>query len=159
MDLATLWIPSQHDDHLRAGYRDALLRGGWRVGPWRRVALTALREGLTHACLPTAAGTFFVPPHPFDLAALTASLSARVRGAMLTVDDDALRVFSEGQERERFARWGSDPAAVARALGVAVEQVALLLDPSEADERSSAGASGAERDGAAWELTSLRLMP
>lgn len=158
MDLATLWIPSQHDDHLRAGYRDALLRGGWRVSAWRRVAITALREGLTHACLPTAAGTFFVPPHPFDLAALTASLSERVRGAMLTVDDDALRVFAEGEERERFARWGSDPSAVARALGVEVEQVALLLDPAPSDEVANTNTPSAARAGAAWELTSLRLI-
>lgn len=158
MDLATLWIPSQHDDHLRASYRDALLRGGWRVSAWRRVAITSLREGLAHACLPTAAGTFFVPPHPFDLTAFTASLSARVRGAMLTVDDAALRVFSEGEERERYARWGSDPSAVARSLGVDVEQVALLLDPAPSDDAAAASAASDGRSGLAWELTSLRLM-
>ncbi len=77
MDLATLWIPSVQDQHLRARYRASLVVGGWRVGAWKRTAVTALREGLTHACLPTAAGTFFVPPHPFDLAALADLALAR----------------------------------------------------------------------------------
>lgn len=156
MDLATLWIPSHFDDLLRARYRDTLLQQGWRVGAWRRVAVSSLREGLTHSCLPTAAGTFFVPPHPFQLATFTAALSARHRGAMLTVEDSALTVFSGGATLARFARWGSDPLAIARALGVPAEQVALLLDPELSNESSTA--AGSAREGIAWELTSLRLM-
>ena len=104
MDLATLWIPSVQDHHLRARYRVALSLGGWRVGAWKRTAVTALREGLTHACLPTAAGTFFVPPHPFDLASLTAALSRDLRRVMLTVDDHALTVFAIGEVRKALRR-------------------------------------------------------
>ena len=154
MDLATLWIPSVQDHHLRARYRVALSQGGWRVGAWKRTAVTALREGLTHACLPTAAGTFFVPPHPFDLAALTTSLSRDLRRVMLTVDDAALTVFAMGEVRERFARWGSDPAAVARALEVPTEQVALLIDP----ETAAAQGDASRAEGEAWELMALRLV-
>ncbi len=154
MDLATLWIPSVQDHHLRARYRVALSLGGWRVGAWKRTAVTALREGLTHACLPTAAGTFFVPPHPFDLASLTAALSRDLRRVMLTVDDHALTVFARGEVRERFARWGSDPAAVARALEVPTEQVALLIDP----ETAAAQGDASRAEGEAWELMALRLV-
>lgn len=154
MDLATLWIPSVQDHHLRARYRVALSLGGWRVGAWKRTAVTALREGLTHACLPTAAGTFFVPPHPFDLASLTAALSRDLRRVMLTVDDSALTVFARGEVRERFARWGSDPAAVARALEVPTAQVALLIDP----ETAAAQGDASRAEGEAWELMALRLV-
>jgi hypothetical protein len=153
VDLATLWIPSVQDHHLRARYRVALSLGGWRVGAWKRTAVTALREGLTHACLPTAAGTFFVPPHPFDLASLTAALSRDLRRVMLTVDDHALTVFARGEVRERFARWGSDPAAVARALEVPTEQVALLIDP----ETAAAQGDASRAEGEAWELMALRV--
>ena len=154
MDLATLWIPSVQDQHLRARYRAALSLGGWRVGAWKRTVVTALREGLTHACLPTAAGTFFVPPHPFDLAALATSLSRDLRRVMLTVDDSALTVFARGEVRERFARWGSDPAAVARALEVPTAQVALLIDP----ETPAAQGDASRAEGEAWELMALRLV-
>lgn len=154
MDLATLWIPSVQDQHLRARYRAALVLDGWRVGAWKRTAVTALREGLTHACLPTAAGTFFVPPHPFDLAVLTTTLSRDLRRVMLTVDDSALTVFARGEVRERFGRWGSDPAAVARALEVPTEQVALLLDPETAATQGDASRA----EGEAWELMALRLV-
>lgn len=154
MDLATLWIPSAHDAFLRAQYRNALLAQGWRVGAWRKTEVSALREGLTHACLPTAAGTFFVPPHPFDLAALATSLSRDLRRVMLTVDDSALTVFARGEVRERFARWGSDPAAVARALEVPTAQVALLIDP----ETPAAQGDASRAEGEAWELMALRLV-
>jgi hypothetical protein len=154
VDLATLWIPSVQDQHLRARYRAALVLDGWRVGAWKRTAVTALREGLTHACLPTAAGTFFVPPHPFDLTALAAALSRDLRRVMLTVDDAALTVFAAGEVRERFTRWGSDPAAVARALEVPTEQVKLLMDP----ETAAAQGDASRAEGEAWELMALRLV-
>lgn len=155
MDLATLWIPSAHDAFLRAQYRNALLAQGWRVGAWRKTEVSALREGLTHACLPTAAGTFFVPPDPFALAPFTAALSKAVDRPMLTVDDRALTVYARGEVVAAFARWGCDPRAVARALGVPPEEVAALLD-AEAAQREGAPGDGAR--GEAWELTAFRMV-
>lgn len=156
MDLATLWVPSDDDHGLRARYRDALRARGWSVGAWRRTAVSALREGFTHACLPTAAGTFFVPPHPFDLGALSLGLSRVVPRAMLVVDDHALRVYAHGAETGTFARWGSDPRAIAAALGVPRALVATLLDADEA-ERDAATPPDAES--VAWELTALKQVP
>lgn len=155
MDLATLWIPSAHDAFLRAQYRNALIARGWRVGAWRRTEVAALREGLTHACLPTAAGTFFVPPDPFELAPFAAALSKGVDRAMLTVDDRALTVYARGEVVASFARWGSDAVAVSRALGVPAEEVSALLD-AEGAQREGAPGDGAR--GEAWELTAFRMI-
>lgn len=155
MDLATLWIPSPHDAFLRAQYRSALLADGWRVGAWRKTVVSSLREGLTHACLPTAAGTFFVPPDPFALAPFAAALSRSVDRPLLTVDDHALTVYARGAVTATFARWGSDPSAVSRALGVPLEEVAALLD-AEGAQREAAPGEGAQ--GEAWELTAFRMV-
>lgn len=154
MELPTLWIPSFHDDHLRALYRRALVRDGWRVGAWRRTEVKALREGVTHACLPTGAGTFFVPARSSDLADLALALSREVRVPLLAIQPASLVVYAAGALRESFRRKGADAAVVARALGVPAEQVALLLDA----KTSVAQADTTQVEGAAWELTSLRLM-